>query len=145
MDTTNRFGPLLGRSFIALIFVLSGIGKVTGFNGVAGYIASKGFPMPELFTIGAIIVEIGCGAALILGWKPRLAAMVLFLFTALSAFLFHDFWEVPADQMQNQMNHFLKNVSMMGGLIYIATYGAGPLAVSAMRTFPIATTRQHHK
>jgi putative oxidoreductase len=129
MEILHRFGPLIGRILIALIFLLSGYGKVTGFEGTVDYIASKSLPMPEVAAIGAIIVEVCGGLMLVFGWRTRLAATALFIFTGLAALFFHNFWAVPADQAQNQMIHFMKNVTMMGGLLYVVVYGAGPLSV----------------
>jgi len=88
MNTLNRFAPLVGRTLIALIFVLSGLAKVTGFDGTVGYIASKGLPLPQLAAIGAIIVELGGGLLLIFGWKARWAATAMLVFTAIAAFVF---------------------------------------------------------
>jgi putative oxidoreductase len=129
MDAISRFGPLVGRVLIALIFVLSGFGKITGFEGTVGYIASKGLPLPQIAAIAAIVVELGGGILLILGWKARWAAGAMFVFTAAAAVLFHNFWAVPADQAQNTMIHFMKNISMMGGLLYVVVYGSGPLSL----------------
>jgi putative oxidoreductase len=131
MDALNRFGTLVGRILLALIFVLSGFGKITGFEGTVGYVASKGLPLPQLATIGAIIVELGGGILLALGWRARWAAVALFVFTGLAAVIFHSFWSAPADQVQNQMIHFMKNLAMMGGLLYVVVHGSGPLSVGA--------------
>jgi putative oxidoreductase len=133
MDTLNRVGPLIGRILIALIFLFAGFGKVTGFEGTVGYIASKSVPMPQLAAIGAIIVELGGGLMLVAGWKARWAAAALLVFTALAALFFHNFWAVPADQAQNQMIHFMKNVTIMGGLLYVVVYGSGPLSADKGR------------
>lgn len=130
MNVLNRYGPLMGRILIALIFVLSGFGKVTGFEGTVGYISSKGLPLPQLAAIGAIIIELGGGLMLVFGWKARWAAAALLVFTAFAALIFHNFWAVPPDQAQNQMIHFMKNISMMGGLLYVLVHGSGPLSLS---------------
>jgi putative oxidoreductase len=129
MDAISHFGPLAGRVLIALIFVLSGFGKITGFEGTVGYIASKGLPLPQIAAVAAIVVELGGGILLIAGWKARWAAGAMFIFTAAAAVLFHNFWAVPADQAQNTMIHFMKNISMMGGLLYVVVYGSGPLSL----------------
>jgi putative oxidoreductase len=128
METLNRFGPLIGRILIAFIFIFAGFGKITGFEGTVGYIASKSLPLPQLAAIGAIIVELGGGLMLVAGWKARWAAAAMAVFTLLAALIFHNFWAAPADQVQNQMINFLKNISMMGGLLYVAVYGSGPLS-----------------
>jgi putative oxidoreductase len=129
MRELKLFGPLIGRILIALIFLLAGFGKLTGFAGTVGYIASKGIPLPQLAAVGAIIVELGGGIMLVVGWKTRLAAAIIFVFTALTALIFHNFWSVPPDQAQNQMIHFMKNISMMGGLLYVVIHGAGALSL----------------
>lgn len=125
MNALNQFGPLLGRILIALIFVMAGFNKITGFEGTVGYIASKGLPLPEMLAIGAIIVELGGGLMLIAGWYTRWAAAAIFVFTAMTAVLFHNFWAMPPEEAQNQMINFMKNISIMGGLLYVMVYGNG--------------------
>jgi putative oxidoreductase len=133
METLNRFGPLVGRILIAFIFIFAGYGKITGFEGTVGYIASKSLPLPQLAAIGAIIVELGGGLMLVAGWKARWAAAALAVFTLLAALIFHNFWAVTADQVQNTMIHFMKNISMLGGLLYVVVHGSGPLSVDKGR------------
>jgi putative oxidoreductase len=129
MNALNHYGPLAGRILIALIFIFAGFGKVTGFEGTVGYIASKGLPLPQLAAIGAIIIELGGGIMLVLGWKTRWAAAALLIFTALAALFFHNFWSVPPDQAQNQMIHFMKNLAMMGGMLFVVIHGGGALSL----------------
>src|SRR3954471_19609675 len=97
MDALHRYGPLVGRLLIASIFVFSGFGKITGFEGTVGYIASKGLPLPQLGAIAAIIVELGGGILLILGWKTRWAAAAMMIFTLAAAMIFHNFWAAASD------------------------------------------------
>lgn len=129
MDALNRYGPLLGRILIAIIFIFAGFGKITGFEGTVGYIASKGMPLPQLAAIGAIIIELGGGIMLALGLKTRMAATALFLFTGLAALIFHDFWAAAPDQAQNQMIHFMKNMSIMGGMLFVMVHGGGAFSL----------------
>jgi putative oxidoreductase len=129
MNSLNRYGPLVGRILIAAIFVFAGFGKITGFEGTVGYIASKGLPLPQLAAIGAILVELGGGIMLVLGWKTRVAAMALFLFAGLTALIFHNFWALSPDQAQNQMIHFMKNLAIMGGLLFVMAHGSGPFSL----------------
>jgi putative oxidoreductase len=129
MNALSHYGPLAGRILIAAIFVFAGLGKVTGFEGTVGYIASKGLPLPQLAAIGAILVELGGGIMLVLGWKTRWAAAALFLFTGLAALIFHNFWAATPDQAQNQMIHFMKNMAIMGGLLFVMAHGSGPLSL----------------
>ena len=131
MDALNRYGPLIGRLLIAVIFVLSGFNKIGGFEGTVGYIASKGLPLPQLGAILAILVELGGGILLIVGWKTRWAAAVMMIFTVVAAVIFHNYWAAPPEMAQNQMIHFLKNISMAGGLLYVVVFGSGALAMDA--------------
>ena len=129
MNALNRYGPLAGRILIALIFIFAGFGKITGFEGTVGYIASKGLPLPQLAAIGAIIVELGGGIMLVLGWKTRWAAAAILIFTALAALFFHDFWASSPEQAQGQMIHFMKNMAMIGGLLFVVIHGGGPISL----------------
>lgn len=133
MTTVKHYGPLVGRILIALIFVMSGASKVLGFDGTVGYIASRGLPLASVGAVAAILVELGGGILLVMGWHARIAAAVMCGFTFLAAVLFHGFWAVPPDQVQNTLIHFMKNISMMGGLLYVVVHGAGPLSVDARR------------
>lgn len=130
MNALNSLGPLVGRILMALIFVMSGFGKITGFEETVGFIASKGLPMPELLAISAIFVELGGGVMLIFGWNARWAAAAIFVFTAMAALFFHNFWAVPPNEAQNQMINFMKNISIMGGLLYVVVHGSGPFSLS---------------
>lgn len=129
MNALTSYGPLLGRILIASIFVLSGVSKIFGFEGTVGYIASKGLPFASLAAIAAIMVELGGGLMLIVGWKARWAAAAMLLFSLAAAFIFHNFWGAAADQAQNQMIHFMKNISMAGGLLFVIIHGSGALSL----------------
>jgi putative oxidoreductase len=128
-DTIENFGPLLGRILIALIFLLSGFGKITGFAGTAGYMASKGVPMVDVLLAITIVIELGGALMIIAGFKARLAALALFLWMIPVTFIFHNFWAVPADQAMIQQIMFMKNLSIMGAMLYIAAFGSGPMSV----------------
>jgi putative oxidoreductase len=133
MNALASYGPLLGRVLIAAIFVLSGASKISGFEGTVGYIASKGVPFASLAAVAAIVVELGGGLCLIVGWKARWAAAAMLLFTVAAAIIFHNFWGAAADQAQNQMIHFMKNISMAGGLLFVIIHGSGPASVDKNR------------
>jgi len=128
--TYNPIIPLVGRIFIGLIFLVAGVRKVMGFAGTVAYLAKLGFPAPEVMAVIAIIIEIGGSLLLIVGWRARWAAWLLVLFVAIAAFAAHRFWELTdPGQFNNQMNHFLKNLSLIGGLLYVATFGPGSASV----------------
>jgi len=125
--TLNRFGPLAGRILLSLIFLISGLGKIGGFAGTAGRMASKGLPMPDILLAITIVIEVGAALLIIAGFKTRLAAAALFLWMIPVTFLFHNFWAVPADQQMIQQIMFMKNIGIMGGLLYIMAFGPGPI------------------
>ncbi|MHB8535339.1 MAG: DoxX family protein [Sulfuricaulis sp.] len=125
----NKFAPLVGRILMAVIFVLSGFGKVTHFAGTAAAMAGKGVPLADVALVITIIIELGGAAMLILGWKARLAAGAMFLWMIPVTLLFHNFWAVPADQETIMQIMFLKNLAMMGGFLYIMSFGSGPYSL----------------
>lgn len=124
---------LAGRVLLALLFLPAGIGKVTGFAGTVGYIASVGLPLPALGAVIALVVEIAGGVALIAGFGTRIAALILALFTLVASFFFHAYWAVPADQQFVTQLLFIKNIAVVGGLLTVAAWGAGAWSVDARR------------
>jgi putative oxidoreductase len=124
---------LAGRLLLAALFLPAGLGKIAGFAGTAGYIASKGLPLPELGAVIAIAVEVLGSLALIAGFGTRIAALVLAAFTLVATFIFHNYWGVPTDQAFVQQLMFFKNIGVVGGLLILATNGAGAFSVDARR------------
>lgn len=120
---------LAGRVLLATIFVVSGFGKITGFEGTAGYMASKGMPMPQLLLAGAIVVELVGGLLLVAGWKARWAALAIFLFLIPATLVFHNPAGLDAEAAQGQMIHLMKNLSIMGGMLLVAGFGPGAWSV----------------
>lgn len=129
MNALRQYGPLLGRILLVLLFLLSGYNKVAGFSQTAGYMASKGLPMIEVLLVLSILVELGGALMILLGWRARWGALALFLWMIPVTFIFHNFWAMDPAQMQNQMNHFMKNLAIMGGLLYVMAYGSGPYSI----------------
>ncbi len=127
-EAVKTYGPLAGRILLALIFVISGFNKLIGFEGTAGYIASKGLPLPQLAAAGAIAVELIGGILLVIGWQTRWAATAIFLFLIPTTLLFHPFWAVTAGK-QMETIQFMKNLCIMGGMLYVMAYGAGPFSL----------------
>lgn len=125
---------LIGRILLAALFLPAGLSKIGGFAGTAGYIGSVGLPFPELAAALAIVVELGGGLALLLGWGTRWAALALAGFTLVASLFFHNFWAMPADQVMLQQLMFFKNIAVAGGLLVLAAFGAGALSVDGRRT-----------
>jgi putative oxidoreductase len=121
--------PFIGRVLLALIFIISGFGKVTGFAATAGYMTSKGLPMTQVLLVGAILIELGGGLLILFGWKARWAALAIFFFLVPTTLIFHAFWGLPAADAQGQMIHFMKNLAIMGGMLLIFVHGPGPFSL----------------
>ena len=125
LDKLHNPLALAGRLLLAWLFLPAGLGKLTGFAGTVGYISSVGLPMPQAAAALAIVVEIVGSLALIAGYRTRVVAIVLAVFTLLASFFFHNFWALPADQQMTQNLLFTKNIAVVGGLLTLAALGAG--------------------
>lgn len=130
----NNIANLIGRILIAALFLPTGIGKITGFEGTVGYIASAGLPLPALGAVIAILVEVLGSVALIVGFQTRIAALVLALFTLAANVCFHPFWAVAPEQAFVTQLLFFKNIAVIGGLLILAATGAGACSVDAKRS-----------
>lgn len=124
---------LAARILMAVLFLVAGFGKIGGFAGTAGYIASKGLPLPEVGAAIAIVVEFGGALALIAGFQTRLVALVMAVFTVITGLVFHNFWAMPAEQVMVNQIMFMKNLSIAGGLLMMSAFGAGALSLDARR------------
>lgn len=131
--STADWAELLGRLALAAIFLWSAYTKFAYMDGNVGYMKAYGVPSPALLIWPAALLELIGGAMLALGWKARWAALALALFSLVSMFIFHAYWNVPADQVQNQQIHFMKNVAMIGGLLVVFARGAGRYAIEPTR------------
>ena len=124
---------LAGRILLGLLFLVSGVGKMAGFDGTVGYIAAQHLPLPSLLAVLTIVVEVGGGLALVIGLWTRQAALALAAFTLLAAFVFHAFWSAPDAAKVMQQIQFLKNLSIAGGLFVLAAFGPGRISLAARR------------
>lgn len=122
----EKAGQLVARIFLAQIFLLSGIFKISGFAGTQGYMEAMGVPGMLLPLV--IALEIGGGLALIAGWQTKWISLALAGFTLVAAVIFHN---NLADQMQMIM--FMKNIAITGGLMLLAIHGAGALSIDSRR------------
>ncbi len=129
--TSQNALALIGRILLAALFVPAGFSKIAGFEGTAGYIASVGLPLPQVGAAIAIVVELGLGLLLLVGWRTRLSALVIAVFTVVAGVFFHNFWAAPADQVMMQQINFFKNLAIAGGLLFIAAYGPGSWSLDA--------------
>src|SRR6185503_5814450 len=132
-ELTRQYAPLVGRIMIAIVFLSSAWGKLTGFDATAGAMAGRGMPMPQVLLVLAIAIELAGSVLLVIGWQTRWAALALAVFLTVASLYFHNYWSYPPDQQRNQRNHFMKNVGFVGGLIFIMGMGAGPLGLDNRR------------
>jgi putative oxidoreductase len=124
MRKDNPYVGAVGRLLIAAIFLISGLGKITTPAQTQGFIASAGLPFPVLAYLVAVLIEVGGGILLVLGYQSRIIASVMALFTVATAFSFHSNFGDP-----NAMAHFLKNIAITGGLLQIVAFGAGTFSI----------------
>lgn len=122
---------VVARVLMAQMFIVSGWQKLLGYSGTEGYFASLGIPMASVVTPLVILIELGGGLALLLGFKTRWVAAVIALFTLGAALVAHlDF----ADQAQ--AINFMKNVAIAGGLLMFVRYGGGGASIDARLSHP---------
>lgn len=129
MNASTQFAAPVGRTLLALIFIMSGINKIGGYAGTQGYM--EAFGVPGLLLPAVIALEIVGGIALLVGWQARVSALLLAGFTLLAGVLFHLIPSFSMEGMaaQGEMIGFLKNVSITGGLLMVFALGAGAYSV----------------
>lgn len=121
-NTTTLLYPV-GRAALGVLFFVSGLLKIGGYAGVAGYMSSMGLPFASILLAGVIALEVGGGLLLITGWQARWAALALALFLIPTTLVFHAFWAADAAHYQDQLTNFLKNLSIFGGMLLLVERG----------------------
>lgn len=114
----NKYSSVIARVLLAQIFIMAGISKISGYAGTQGYMDAMGVPGMLLPLV--IILELGGGLAILVGWQTRWTAYALGGFTVIAAIIFHSNF---ADQ--THMIMFMKNLALTGGLLLLAEHGAG--------------------
>ncbi|MYM57160.1 DoxX family protein [Thalassovita mangrovi] len=134
MTQYQSYAAPLGRLFLALIFIVAGAQKITGYAGTQGYMEMMGVPGGLLPLV--ILTELGGGIALLLGWQTRIVAFLLAGFSLVSGFLFHYLPSLGMEGMeaQTQTIMFMKNISIAGGMLMIVALGAGRYALDNRST-----------
>ena len=118
----NRYSSVVARVLLAQIFIMAGISKISGYAGTQGYMDAMGVPGMLLPLV--IILELGGGLAILVGWQTRWTAYALGGFTVIAAIIFHSNF---ADQ--THMIMFMKNLALTGGLLLLAEHGAGAFSL----------------
>lgn len=133
----RKTAALIGRIFLAAIFIVSGLAKLTDTAGTAGYMTAQGIPYAHALAIFAGICELAGGLALVFGALTRLAALGLFLFLIPTTLIFHNFWALDGVEAKTQMVNFMKNLSIMGGLLLLWAQGPSRLSIDARVRRPL--------
>ena len=116
---------VIARICLSVIFILAGFDKIVSFTAVANNLGTLNVPYAKLILGVAVAFEFGGGLFLLLGWHARMGAWMLIIFTLLATVLFHAFWELDGAAAATHLQHFLKNLTMVGGLLYVAVFGPG--------------------
>ena len=124
---------MIGRVCFSAIFVMAGFHKVAYYSDTLATMLQQNIPYSEILLIVSIVLELGGGLLVLLGWHTRFGALLLFLFIIPVTFYFHDFWTVEPADVANQVHHFMKNLAMMGGALYILAHGAGRYSIDGHR------------
>jgi putative oxidoreductase len=121
-----------GRILIALIFVRAGINKLGTIAATSATMRSHGIPYSDILVWGAVLVELGGGLMLMAGLYARWAALALFFYTLALALIFHAYWAAPEAAARAEAAFFFGHLSMMGGMLYVVAFGAGPYSIDAL-------------
>jgi len=118
----QKYLPLVARIFLSAIFIKSGISKIFGFAGTQDYMAASGIPFAGIVLVPTIIVLVGGGLSVLLGYKARWGALLLIGFLIPATLIFHT-------QFPEEENAFFKNLGLMGGLLMVVAFGAGEISL----------------
>lgn len=110
---------LLGRVLIAYLFIIAGWNKIGGYAGTAAFMESKGLPGDLLMLV--ILLELGGGLAILVGFQTRIVALIIAIFNVLTGFMFHG--------SAGDETNFMKNIGLAGGYLYLVCFGAGCISL----------------
>lgn len=116
-----KYLPLAARVCLSLIFLKAGISHILGYSDTVSMMTNKGLPIPDILLIFTIIFQLLGGLSLLLGYKVKIGSILLILFLIPASFAFHN----PA----TDINGFLKNIGLIGGLLMVIYAGAGALSL----------------
>jgi putative oxidoreductase len=126
MSFGENIAPFLGRGLMALFFALVGLQQVQNWEGARLNLLGHGIHPPDAFLAVAVVLEFGGAAALLLGFRTRLAALALFVLTLAASVALNDFWKIDdVGEAYVQQQLFLRNLAIAGGLLVVFGMGAG--------------------
>ena len=125
----KKYLPLVGRVFLAAIFLRSGIAHILGFAGTVEMMTGKGIPVAPLLLAGSVFCLLLGGLSILLGFKVRWGAILLIIFLIPATLVFHN----PIADV-SELNNFLKNIGLIGGILFVYYFGSGPVSIDASST-----------
>lgn len=129
MSLGERLAPVFGRGLMALIFLLAAYFKILNWDSTVSTLEAHRLPFPAFLLAVALLTELLCGAAVFVGFRTRMAALLLFLYTCTVTYVLHDFWTYadPAQLQRyaHELQLFVKNMAIAGGLLLLVGHGAG--------------------
>ena len=129
LEQHNDLTALVARLFMASLFVLYGYFKLTGFAGTTAYMTRMGLPLPAVAAVIAVVVELGGGLLILLGYQTRLVALICAIYVLIAALIAHrNFGDA------NQMSHFFKNMAIVGGFLALVASGAGSYSIEGRKS-----------
>lgn len=120
---------LLARILLMILFIISGWGKLTNFDGTATYMSSLGVPMPMVAAGIAVVMEFFVAIAIVVGFYTRPLAFLYVLFVLGTALIGHHFWTMVDPERAANMTQYFKNLSIMGGLLLLGITGPGKYSI----------------
>jgi putative oxidoreductase len=134
MSFGENIAPAVGRALISSLFLLAGLGKIQNWDETALSMSRHGVTMVGPLLAAAVAVEIGAGFGLLIGFRTRAMALMLFVFTLVVNFVMHDFWAISAaDVVRSEMQLFAKNIAIAGGLLVLVGLGGGSWSYDSFR------------
>jgi len=134
MSFGENIAPAVGRALISSLFLLAGLGKIQHWDETALSMSRHGVTMVGPLLAAAVAVEIGAGFGLLIGFRTRVMALMLFVFTLVVNFVMHDFWAMnAADTVRIEMQLFAKNIAIAGGLLVLVGLGGGSWSYDSFR------------
>jgi putative oxidoreductase len=134
--------PALGRILLALIFVRAGINQLGAIAATSVYMASHGIPYAHVLVWGAVVLELVGGLMLMAGLWAHVVAFLLFFYVLALALIFHAYWAMSGAEAHAEQNNFFEHLAIMGGMLYVVAFGAGPYSIDALIRRRTAVPRQ---
>jgi putative oxidoreductase len=133
MSNQNDVLSLVGRILLALMFLIGGTDKIMGMEGNLKYMMANGVPMAGILIYAAILVEIGAGLLLVVGYQTRWAAAALIVFILAAEYFFHQYWNMEGGPRGINRILFYKNLAVLGGMMMLIVAGPGRYSLDARR------------